>query len=500
MAGYRSPAGRRAATFAAAQANPTLKPLGLEGSAKAGVASTIGIVQATPGSTITVQSGSLPPGMTLNSTARVISGTPTAAGNASFVLHETLANAVGSPKDTQQTLAVANQIVAPRVQETEDVWAPTRGIYGTRANGFSRAIARVRNRSGRARFGIVGDSLPAGAGAGTVTGAAIQPPAALRAQSYPSQLAGLLRAAGIPTRADAFVGTGNISNYTTPLTDIASYYAGSDGSSVSFGAGWTLGPANAYVYGGQMLTSPVVLNATAMTFTPGHAADSFDFTFHNAGGGGTWTVADADGTLGVITTTTAGTIGKATVTRATASKLPITITPTSGGQILGPISIEPYNSANPMLEIINMGGSGTTMQGWAAVGNNRSPIVGVPLMAFDALLITPMINDKAAARTDAQFLADLDAFTAAARSVSEVILTKSPKPHGSGTNPVSYHSAVDSVAASRGALAVVDFYNGLSLSGTGGGGDYFGNNEVHLTAQGYARMAALLTTSILALA
>lgn len=372
----------------------------------------------------------------------------------------------------------------------------SRGVYGSKPNGFSRAVRRVQNRSARGRVATPGDSLFAGAGAGPVGGAAIQPPAAARASSMIQQTAALLAAAGIPTRADALCGPGNISAYSNQLADVATYYAGSDGSSVSYGAGWTF-TANAYVYGGMMAQSPVT--TAAMGYAPGRPADTFDVYYHDAGAGGTWQVTDASGTLATIVTGTSGTIKKATVQRAIASRAPISLAWVSGGAFF-PISIEPYDSGFPMLEIVNMGGSGLTAQGWAGTGNNRVPLVGLPIMAFDVVIYGIGTNDKAAGRTDPQFQTDYDSFVSTMRAKSDVILTKTSRPHGTGTDIASYLPIIDSVAAARGALAVVDFYNGVSLSGTGAGGDYYGVNDVHKTAQGQGKEAALLAQALLALA
>lgn len=70
-------------------------------------AATINITGATSGSTITVQSGSLPSGMTLNSGARTISGTPPTAGSSSFTLRETLADSPNSPRDTALSITIS---------------------------------------------------------------------------------------------------------------------------------------------------------------------------------------------------------------------------------------------------------------------------------------------------------------------------------------------------------------------------------------------------------
>lgn len=100
-----------AGAWAASQANPTLKPLHLSGSAQSGVSSSIGIVGATIGSTLSISAGTLPTGLTLNSAARTITGTPTGA-TATVTITETLASAVGSPKTNSVSVVVA---AAPNV-------------------------------------------------------------------------------------------------------------------------------------------------------------------------------------------------------------------------------------------------------------------------------------------------------------------------------------------------------------------------------------------------
>ncbi len=69
-------------------------------------AATINILGATTGSTITVQTGTLPTGMTLDSGARTIAGTPTTAATSNFTLRETLAGATNTPNDTALSIEV----------------------------------------------------------------------------------------------------------------------------------------------------------------------------------------------------------------------------------------------------------------------------------------------------------------------------------------------------------------------------------------------------------
>lgn len=83
---------------------------------------TVNITGATSGSTITLLSGSLPTGMSLNSGARTISGTPTTVGESTFTLRETLADSANSPRDTALSLTVsaAAVLTAPTLTLTSD--------------------------------------------------------------------------------------------------------------------------------------------------------------------------------------------------------------------------------------------------------------------------------------------------------------------------------------------------------------------------------------------
>lgn len=75
------------------------------------VATTINILNASGGSTITLTSGSLPTGLTLDGAARTISGTPTTSGVSSFTLREALVGASNTPRDTELELIVVGAVV-----------------------------------------------------------------------------------------------------------------------------------------------------------------------------------------------------------------------------------------------------------------------------------------------------------------------------------------------------------------------------------------------------
>ncbi len=115
---------------------PTPTPVALTGltlpagAITAGSAVTLAIGGATPGSTIT---GSIPPGLTLDSAARTIAGTATAAGDHQVVLVETLAGASNSPRSTGLTITVTAQ---PTISLSASI-AQAEGTGGSRAYTYT---------------------------------------------------------------------------------------------------------------------------------------------------------------------------------------------------------------------------------------------------------------------------------------------------------------------------------------------------------------------------
>ena len=107
---------------------------------------------ATPVASFFVDGGSLPPGLTLDSTTGVLSGVPTSAGSYSFSIEAYNANGVVlSP-----TVTITTQLlVAPAL--TRDT-PPARGIVGTRYSGYLFAATG----SPVPTFSIAGGTLPPG--------------------------------------------------------------------------------------------------------------------------------------------------------------------------------------------------------------------------------------------------------------------------------------------------------------------------------------------------
>ena len=99
---------------------PSLNALGFStGSLTQSSAATVNITNATATSTLALAVGSLPAGMTLNSGARTITGTPTTPGSGTATISETLADSPNSGRSTNW-----NWTVAPTPTPTPGTYDP----------------------------------------------------------------------------------------------------------------------------------------------------------------------------------------------------------------------------------------------------------------------------------------------------------------------------------------------------------------------------------------
>lgn len=139
-----------------AAASPVLNALTISPStATVGTSTTITISGATAGSVIT---GTVPAGMTLNSAARTITGTPTTAGSPSIVLTETLAGATGSPRQSTIGVTIAAAPVTPSLNAlTVSPSSATVGTaYSGTINGLTSGSSIALSGAGAAGLSIAG--------------------------------------------------------------------------------------------------------------------------------------------------------------------------------------------------------------------------------------------------------------------------------------------------------------------------------------------------------
>lgn len=203
------------------------------------------------------------------------------------------------------------------------------------------ALANAFTGSARAKIVQLGDSTTVGAGSNdTLNG--------LRTGSVTAHLRRLLAGTGLPVTDDTVVGDNYVPN--AGMAGITAY-----NPNITFsGSGWIRSPTS---LGGAMFRSQST--GDACTYTPTYACDRLDIYYPQDVGNGTFTVSDASGTLATVNSGTSPTqITKLTVTRATASTAPITITHTAGSDVYI-AAIDGYNSAVKAISLYNCAGYGT---------------------------------------------------------------------------------------------------------------------------------------------
>lgn len=358
------------------------------------------------------------------------------------------------------------------------------GVGGS-AGGFpklSQSILNVRNRTGRAKIAFIGDSTWLGVGdiatAGPGAGDPTVPPNVVKSRSIASQLAANMIAAGFPTRFDAVAGAVGL---TGAFNTVQNGY----NSDITVPADWTA--ANLGV-GAPFFTSPTG-TTSSYVFTPPVAADTFEILYGLFPGNGTFTVTDASGTLATQATANAAQLyGRITVTRATASRLPISIQQSVNGTNGIQIGmIFPYNSAAPAVEFVNLGAAGSTTGTWVAGSSTWRPLNAAAFLAFDAVVINLGLNDKNTGVAASTYQTNLQSIVSAFKAAgSDIILVH---PHsGLGGTPYDFDASYDAawyvVAAT--AIAQGDLRS-VSLVTA----DYF--DTVHLVGAGYGKEAAYLS-------
>jgi hypothetical protein len=337
----------------------------------------------------------------------------------------------------------------------------------------------------RARWGLVGDSVTAGYGSKDMVGTANgngpeQAGNYLRQNSWPSQYAALLTAAGIPARADSFF-SGAMGG--TNIAQLAAAYPG-----MSFGAGWSVAGIN--TIGGLFITCS---GTGSMVFTPQVAANSFDIYITGYDGLGTFAVTDASGTLATISESevTGLVMGgsayrKVTVTRAVASSAPISIQRTGVGGDIYIDGIVPFDTTSPRLELINLGWPGSSTNEWVTTSDNSAwaPRYALGTLLFDHWSIELAANDANNGVSVSTFQANLTTLVGLLSGTKRLIKTN--KATGGGFQvPASFLTAIDSVSTANNLPAPIDFNGGITLANPG---DYF--DSIHLVKSGYAKKAA----------
>jgi len=148
-----------------------------KGSAGTAYSSALKVVGGTPGFTFSIISGSLPAGLTLNTSTGVISGTPTTAGSYTFT------SKVVDSKGKYDTVVCTIVIVSPL-----DIQCGVCGsVNATVGSAFSSALS-VKGGSGPYTYSIASGALPAGVTLNTSTGVISGTPTASGTYSFTTKV------------------------------------------------------------------------------------------------------------------------------------------------------------------------------------------------------------------------------------------------------------------------------------------------------------------------
>lgn len=343
-----------------------------------------------------------------------------------------------------------------------------------------RALDNVTTKTANGIIAIVGDSTSAGDGAGTGTNGFV----GARPLTPARRMAALLNST-VNAQEVAFTGDGGIG---------AVPYASYDPRAV-LNSGWAFN--GGLTFGGFYFDNSTTTNALA--FTPTQSFDTIVYYYAQSSGRGAFTV-DVDGGAALDTrdANSSTAMVKRTLTTTLGSHT-INFKRTSGGgvDILG---VTVYNSAAPVLDIWNLGNSGTTVSSWQSVVNPWAPFNSVPALGADCYIIDLGINDWINSTDPTAFTNSYQALITSYKAVGDVILCN-PVPRDitltTAANQSIYANIIKSLAMSND-LPLIDFRNSFeSYEISNPLGIYF--NGTHPNALGYNRKGRLMANAVLGL-
>ena len=320
-----------------------------------------------------------PPQWTSTSPSSVVSGPPSGGGGSSFTVTDQLnSGPLGS------------------------------GVFNLNAINLPHwraKLAGVRNKTGRARIILLGDSTTAGAGAGT--GGTLNYNGAF-AKNYPRDFASLL-AGYIPTSDNSFFGdqTNNSVGY------------GAYDTRVTLGTGWSTTQLS---FAGQMFKFTSGGGAGTLAFTPAGQIDTITVYYLQQSGSGSLTVnVDGGASLGTINQNGTGSLKTVTYT-VTKGNHTVNLVPNNDAAvwIQGVVT---YDSTTSAVDLIQGGSSGATAASFSSTSFIWNPIAVLGELAPDLTVICLTINDSNTPSTPiATYTTQMQAIITQALTTGDVIL------------------------------------------------------------------------------
>lgn len=285
------------------------------------------------------------------------------------------------------------------------------GIYNLNASTllhWRKAIAGVRQGTGRGRVVIESDSTGMGQGAGTGGSGNLN---GAYPFAWPQVLAPILSKT-IPTVAQSFFGDQHA---------VVAY--GTYDTRVGLGANWiqsTLSTLGGFFF--QYQTGAV----NNLTFNPGVSFDRFVIYYAVSTGLGNATF-NVDGGASLGTLTGAGTLALANsgVQSVTAGTHTINIVPSNTGSFYV-AGILTWTSTTPAVDVIQTAYSGGTVSAFIGAGNPWSGIPALQILAPDLTIVALTVNDSNSLTNLGAYASGLQTIVTAAKISGDCLLMAGP--------------------------------------------------------------------------
>jgi lysophospholipase L1-like esterase len=265
---------------------------------------------------------------------------------------------------------------------------------------WRKAIANVRNGSGRARLALVGDSTTAGSGSvATGSNNAV-------AKSYPSFLANILNSYHFPAIATSAWGR-NLWPATDPRVAAPNWIQSSN------------------MLNGNSIRANAILDP--LSFNPGVPWDTAEVWYADLNGCGTFTInVDGGAVLATISPNGAGAIKKAQITRALGNGV-LNVARTGAGGQLYIAGMVTYDSTSPKVDVFNLGWSGSIVSDWTTTSTSyvslaTPPSENLKTVAPDLTVICLTINDSGFGTDVNLYKANLQTLVSAALTTGDVVM------------------------------------------------------------------------------
>jgi hypothetical protein len=342
---------------------------------------------------------------------------------------------------------------------------------------WAKALANVRTGTASAKVLCVGDS--------TTIGATTSSTHEWQA-SWPTVMVELMNW----TVAPAMVGLG------APCSDLAG--GGTTDDRWGIGSGWVnAGSASNLGWGGTGCLTAPDSSASALTYTAGIIADTYDVYWLRSSTTGAFSIAATGGSTTNISAGGATGVIKTTVTAPTASPANVvTITPTGSAPVYI-VGVEPSLAAFPCVKVGNPSQDGSKAQGWTT----STSLGGVPCLkayAPDLTFINLGINDGGAHAGTATFTTWIQTIITGALISGDVIVCGiSPTNTANGNDPYrnTYLPVLRSLAEINGCgwISIQDRLGSYDAANTLG---IMAGDGLHPNALGHADIARAMLRAL----